>query len=82
MNDVNLIDGVEVPLTDAEQAEKDAKEAAALAAQPNALIKQQIVDLEATITERRRDEAILGQDTTGWLANVRLQITALRERLT
>ena len=43
-------------------------------------IKSEITALEATITDRRRDEAILGIDN-GWLANVRDQIAALRSQL-
>jgi hypothetical protein len=40
----------------------------------------QIYALEDTITPRRRDEAILGQDD-GWLENTRAQIAALRAQL-
>lgn len=46
----------------------------------NAAIKRQIYLLEQTITERRRDEAILGQDN-GWLSNIRSQIISLRVQL-
>lgn len=46
----------------------------------NDSILKQIQELEDTITERRRDEAILGQDN-GWLKNIRGQISALRATL-
>lgn len=45
------------------------------------LTKQQIVLLEASITNRRLREAILGVDN-GWLANVNQQIADLRAQLT
>jgi len=43
-------------------------------------VKQQIAALEATISERRKREAILGTDN-GWLADVNAQIAALRTQL-
>ena len=46
----------------------------------NENIKQQIAALEATITDRRYREAILGIDNS-WLANVDAQIAALRAQL-
>ena len=47
---------------------------------PDELIKQQIAALEATISERRKREAILGTDN-GWLAGIEAQIAALRAQL-
>ena len=46
----------------------------------NALILSQIATLEATISERRKREAILGTDN-GWLAGIEAQIAALRAQL-
>lgn len=46
----------------------------------NDLIKSQISTLEISITPRRRDEAILGQDS-GWLSSIRSQIATLRAQL-
>ncbi len=46
----------------------------------NTDIKRQIAELENSITARRRDEAILGEDG-GWLAGVRGVISDLREQL-
>ena len=43
-------------------------------------VKQKIATLEASITQRRQREAILGIDT-GWLADVNAQIVALRAKL-
>jgi len=40
----------------------------------------QIAKLEATITQRRQREAVLGIDN-GWLADVNAQIAALRAQL-
>lgn len=45
------------------------------------LITQQIASLEATVTERRYREAILGIDN-GWLKNINDQIVMLRTKLT
>jgi hypothetical protein len=47
---------------------------------PNQIIIQQIATLEASITQRRQREAILGIDN-GWLADVNAQIIALRAKL-
>ena len=47
----------------------------------NDVIKAQIAALEASITNRRTREAILGADN-GWLANVDQQIADLRVQLT
>ena len=71
---------VDIPFTVEEEAEADAREAARAAEAPKAAIRQQIISIEATITDRRRDEAILGVDN-GWLASVRDQIAALRALL-
>jgi len=64
--------------------EKDAEEAYSLISTINyAAIEEnlpKIAALEASITDRRRDEAILGIDS-GWLLYTRNQITALRENL-
>jgi hypothetical protein len=46
----------------------------------NALLLSQIATLEATISERRKREAILGTDN-GWLAGIEAQIAALRAQL-
>jgi len=46
----------------------------------NALILSQIATLEATISERRKREAILGIDS-GWLADVNAQIAVLRAQM-
>lgn len=46
----------------------------------NYYIKQQIAELEATATERRYREAVLGIDN-GWLKNLNDQISSLREKL-
>ena len=43
-------------------------------------VKQQIAALEATISERRKREAILGTDG-GWLAGIDAQIATLRAKL-
>ena len=44
------------------------------------VLKQKITALEATISERRKREAILGKDN-GWLAGVDAQIATLRAQL-
>lgn len=58
-------------------------EAQALLPTPTAadLVKQQINDLESSITPRRMREAVLGTDG-GWLANLDAQIADLRKQLT
>lgn len=45
------------------------------------VIKNQIAALEATVTQRRVREAVLGTDS-GWLAGVNTQIATLRATLT
>ncbi|MDX2094373.1 MAG: hypothetical protein SFW64_00275 [Alphaproteobacteria bacterium] len=47
---------------------------------PPPTILEQIVAIERTITDRRRDEAILGEDG-GWLAARRNEIALLRSQL-
>lgn len=51
-------------------------------AQPsvNDLIKQQIIELESSVTERRYREAVLGIDG-GWLKNLNDEIETLRSKL-
>jgi len=60
------------------------EEAAVVQAPPpitgNALLLSQITTLEASITQRRQREAILGIDN-GWLEDVNAQIVALRAKL-
>ena len=75
-----MVNGEKVFFTPQEEAERDAEEAAYEAEKPRQEILRQILQLENTITPRRRDEAILGVDN-GWLASVRAQITALRSQL-
>ena len=65
-----------ITLTETEVAELQAR---ALAS-PNDDVKQQIDALEATVTQRRLREAILGTDK-GWLADVDAQITERRASL-
>jgi hypothetical protein len=69
-----------VPFTAEEEAEADAREAAWQAGEGKRLALAQIAKLEASITERRRREAILGIDG-GWLANIDAQIATLRAQL-
>ena len=47
---------------------------------PSLTVEQQIILIEATITDRRIREAILSIDN-GWLANLNVQINALRAKL-
>lgn len=51
----------QVPFAVEEEAERDAEEAAALANKPKAAIREQIVALEALITDRMKREALLGR---------------------
>lgn len=78
---VELAPGASLPSEADVTAYEATYDATVLKAQANALIKAQIDALELTITDRRRDEAILGTDN-GWLKNIRDQITALRSQLT
>jgi hypothetical protein len=47
---------------------------------PNQITLGKIAELEASVTDRRIREAVLGIDN-GWLANVNAQIDALRNNL-
>lgn len=60
----NLIDGVAVPLTDAEIAEFNTREEAAERRRANAEIDAQIAALEAMQTPRLIREAVMGLDCT------------------
>jgi hypothetical protein len=68
----------EVPFTQEEELERDAEEAAWVAAEPQRLRQNRIEELEALSTERRKREAILGLDN-GWLQNLDNQIADIRE---
>ena len=63
-------------------ADKDGRPVLAEPPQPSAseLIKIQIAELEATITDRRIREAVLGIDN-GWLKDINDQIVTLRATL-
>lgn len=54
------VNGERIPYTAEEEAARDAEEAAVLAAQPVNAALAEIVRLEATISERRKREALLG----------------------
>jgi len=54
------VNGERIPYTAEEEAARDAEEAAVLAAQPVNAALAEIVRLEATISERRKREAMLG----------------------
>jgi len=55
-----MVNGEVVPFTAEEEAARDAEEAAVLAAKPVNDALAEIARLEATITERRLREALLG----------------------
>lgn len=70
----------EVDLTAEEILEVQAREEAWLLEKPRKEILAQIQALEAQQTPRRLREAALGQDG-GWLGNLEMQITNLRQQL-
>ncbi len=74
------VNGKDIPLTGEEIAEFQAMETEAEAQKGRRYALNQILALEATITARRRDEAILGIDN-GWLLDIRNQISELRKQL-
>ena len=69
-----------IPFTNKEEQEWDAKEQIFNQERPKILIKANIAALEASVTPRRQREAILAIDTT-WLADVELQIGQFRQQL-
>lgn len=74
------VNGENVAFTPAEEAERDAEEAAALASKPRKIILAQIAALEATITNRRIRDAVRGPGKA-WLDSIDDQIAALRAQL-
>lgn len=79
-NQMEMVNGVFHPMSDADQADYDAQQAAYIAAQPNIIIKQKIDALETELTLRRIREAINGSDN-GWMENIDAQIATLRSQL-
>lgn len=77
---VQLFDGATLPDSSDVKNYESAYNSAMDNQQFNSKVKMAIISLELTITERRRDEAILGQDN-GWLSDIRSQITVLRKTL-
>ncbi len=78
---VELFEGAVLP-TEAETSARIVEYQAFLANDAaNSAIKKQIAALEEKQTTRRMSEAVLGIDN-GWLANIRAQITELRNSLT
>lgn len=77
-----LINGIshEVSLTQTEIEAREAEITVALEAKNKLLIKQQIEDIEKTITQRRIREAILGIDNE-WLSKKNAEILVLRGML-
>lgn len=65
-------------MTPEERAAEDAKWHAESAARA---IKRQIADLEESVTDRRKREAILTDAGREWLVNVDSQIATLRAQL-
>ncbi len=74
-NQLEMVNGVLQPMSDADQAQYDALQTAWIIAQPNIAIRKQIDALEALQTPRRVREG--GQ----WMIDLNNQITALREQL-
>jgi hypothetical protein len=74
------VNGINIPFTPEEEAERDAEEAAWAAGQSSREILEQIKALEATVTPRRLREAVRDSGKA-WLDNVDNQIAALRSQL-
>jgi hypothetical protein len=75
-----LVNGLPVLLTADEIAEQQARQAEWEAGEQRRAIIQQIVELEAKVTQRRIREATLDIDN-GWLRDLNDQIAALRGQL-
>ena len=76
-----VVDGVQVPFTPEEEAERDLQEAQWETTAPVREARKAIKDLESLETDRRKAEAILTEEGKLWLQNNRAQITALRAQL-
>lgn len=76
-----LVNGIPVPFTAEEEAQRDAEEQAWADSAVKRGALQKIAQLEASITERRKREAILSQEGKDWLLSVDLQIAEERSRL-
>lgn len=74
------LNGVDYVMGATEEAQRLTDVAAALADKSKVLIRNQIIALEMTVTQRRLREALRGQGAA-WLANVDDQIAALRAQL-
>ena len=80
MTRFHATDKGDIPFTNEEEQEWDAKEQILNQERPKILLKAEIAKLEDSVTPRRQREAILAINTT-WLADVQLQIGQLRQQL-
>lgn len=76
-----IVDGKAVAFTAEEEAERDAEEQAWAAGAVKRDALRKIAQLEASITERRKREAILTQSGRDWLVSVEAMISAERGKL-
>lgn len=81
MGRIKIENGVEVPFTPEEEAQRDAEEAAWATGQVKRDALAQIKALEGSVTPRRIREAALSDAGKAWLANVDNQIATLRGQL-
>ena len=81
MGRMKNVDGVDVPLTAEEEAQRDAEEKAWAdeAHKRNAL--NEIHRLEGTITPRRLRDSVLTDEGKAWLADVETKIASERGKL-
>jgi hypothetical protein len=81
MADTKFVDGVEMPLSAADIAQRDADRVAWLAGAAGRATLEKISALEAAVTQRRLREAALTPEGKDWLAAQDAKIAAERAKL-
>ena len=81
MGRLKNVDGVDVPLTAEEEAQRDAEEKAWADEAPKRNALNEIHRLEGTITPRRLRDSVLTDEGKAWLADVETKIASERGKL-
>lgn len=77
---IKVVNGIEIEMTGEEASQRQTEEVAAIAKQAKQDILDQIIMLEAQITERRLREVLISGDKS-FITDINNQITVLRTQL-